>query len=188
MRTLFLTSLLCFAMPMVAGCALSTPEPTDDTAHAVGTPPPVCSDGLVTRTQGFWKNHTCVLKGEATGFSLVPQTLGSTLVLDKPADVEAYFNLHPQGDKQIIMGHQLLAAKLNVAAFDIGDIAFADWDADGTLETVNELIAIGDALFDSGSAADRVKAATIFDKLNNDGHNEDLWFDPTCHDAPADCD
>jgi hypothetical protein len=172
----------------VAGCAMPVgPEPIDEAGQGVVPPPTDCSDGLVTRTQGFWQNHSCVVKGDATGYPLVPQVLGSSLVLDKPADVDAYLGTPTQGDKQIILGHQLLAAKLNRAAFGIGPIEFADWDGNGSLETVDELIAIGDILFDSGTSADRVMMATVLDKLNNAGDNEPLWFDPNCNSPPQPC-
>jgi hypothetical protein len=101
-------------------------------------------------------------------------------VLDKAADVADYLGTPPMGDTQIILGHQLLAAKLNVAAFAIGDIEFADWDADGTNETVHQLLAIADVLFDSGTDVDQTTIATILDKLNNGGDDADLWFDPKC--------
>jgi hypothetical protein len=183
-----LASIFLVSIAALAGCATQVdPDRIGQARHGVVPPPPECSDGLVTRTQGFWQNHSCVVKGDATGYALVPQALGASLVLDKPAEVEAYFDTPTQGDKQIILGHQLLAAKLNRAAFGIGSIEFADWDADGDLETVDELIALGDILFDNGTSADRVKMATILDKLNNEGDNEPLWFDPNCNSPPETC-
>lgn len=181
MRSAFLSTILLLSLPIVAGCTSTVDrEPTDEVSQEVVPPSTPCFNGLVTRTQGFWKNHSCVVKGEATGFSLLPITLGASFLLDKPADVEDYLGTPPQGDKQIILGHQLLAAKLNKAAFGIGGIEYADWDADGTNETVDELLAIADVLFDSGTGADQTKMSTVLDKLNNDGHNEDLYFDPKC--------
>jgi hypothetical protein len=189
MRSLLIPSMLVLSsLSLFAGCLAASPEPIDGVSQAVVPPPGGCGgDELVTRTQGFWQNHSCVVKGDATGYSLLPVTLGSSFELDKPSDVEAYLDQPTQGDKQIILGHQLLAAKLNVAAFAIGGFEFADWDADGNLETVDELIAIGDGLFDAGSDADRVKSATVLDKLNNAGTDADLWFDPNCNNPPASC-
>jgi hypothetical protein len=188
MRNLILPSVLFAALSALIGCSLGADsERVNDHTQSV-VPPTECEGGLVTRTQGFWKNHACVLKGDATGYALVPVTLGSSFTMDKPADVTAYLRTPPAGgNTQIILGHQLLAAKLNVAAFNIGSFEFADWDADGALETVGELITIADGLFDSGSDADRVKMATILDKLNNEGDNEDLWFDPTCSRPAESC-
>jgi hypothetical protein len=186
MRNLILPSVFVAALSLIAGCSVgAVPEPISDLSQAVVPPTSCGGDDLVTRTQGFWKNHECVVKGEATGYSLVPVTLGSSFTLDKPADVAAYLGTPPVGgDAQLILGHQLLAAKLNVAAFDISGFDFADWDGDGALETVGELIATADGLFDSGSSADRVKMATVLDKLNNEGDAGDLWFDPTCNNPP----
>jgi hypothetical protein len=187
MRPLTFASLLLLSsLPLLTGCAVAT-EPVDSVGQAVVPPPGCGGDTLVTRTQGFWENHSCVVKGEATGYPLVPVGLGAMVTFEKASEVEAYFQLPTQGNKQIILGHQLLAAKLNVAAFSIGDFEFADYDADGNLETVDELISIGDGLFDAGGDADRVKAATVLDKLNNAGNNEDLWFSPTCSGAPPSC-
>jgi hypothetical protein len=188
MRNLLLPSVLLAALSVLIGCSVEVDsERVNDLAQPV-VPPTDCDDDLVTRTQGFWKNHACVLKGDATGYALVPVTLGSSVTMDKPADVMSYLRTPPAGgNEQIILGHQLLAAKLNVAAFDIGSFEFADWGADGALETVDELIAIADGLFDSGSGADRVKMATILDKLNNEGDSADLWFDPTCSRPAVSC-
>ena len=189
MRSLIVSSVLLASLSLFAGCVAADPERVDDASQAVVPPPPPGCEGeeLVTRTQGFWENHSCVVMGEATGTSLVPISLGS-LELDKAEDVDDYFELTPTGgNKQIILGHQLLAAKLNVAAFGIGGFDFADWNGDGVLETVDELTAIGDGLFDAGSNADRVKIATILDKLNNAGHDADLYFDPNCNSAPQSC-
>ncbi|MCC6558431.1 MAG: hypothetical protein IT372_36285 [Polyangiaceae bacterium] len=190
MRTLIISSVLLTSLSLLSGCAVSAdPEAVDSASQAVVPPPTSCGgDELVTRTQGFWKNHCCVVKGEATGYPLVPVSLGSSAVLDKYGDVHAYLSIPPQGgNKQLILGHQLLAAKLNVAAFNIGGFDWADWDADGTLETVDELLAIADGLYDAGSNTNRVKMATILDKLNNAGDAEDLWFDPTCNSPPPVC-
>jgi hypothetical protein len=186
-RKLLSSVLVTLSFFAVEGCVATGGEDSvNEASQSFVTP---CSTGLVTRTQGFWKNHPCVVKGDATGYSMLPVTLGASFVFDKPADVGAYLSTPPAGgNKQIAMGHQLLAAKLNVNAFAIGAIAYADWDGDGALESVDELIAIADGLYDSGSGANQNKMATILDKLNNAGDNEDLWFDPTCNSPVPSCD
>lgn len=183
MRNLIVSTLFLASASLFAGCTAEVTDPVGEAEQAVLPPGGGggCNDGtLVTRTQGFWQNHSCVVQGAATGTPLVPVSLGSSLLLDKAGDVFNYFDQPTQGNKQIILGHQLLAAKLNRAIFGIGSFDFADWDADGNLETVDELIAIGDAKFDAGTNAERVTIATILDKLNNEGHSEPLWFDPKC--------
>ncbi len=59
-----------------------------------------------TYTQGFWKNHTGVWP--VTGL-----TLGS--VSYTAAELLAIFNQPAQGNKLVILAHQLIAAKLNIA-------------------------------------------------------------------------
>jgi len=148
------------------------------------TPPPEdegCDVPLVTRTQGFWKNHPCVVDGEVGGAVLVPVTLGSGLAFGSAAEVSAYLETPPKGGNgQIILGHQLLAAKLNVAAFDIGRYVFADVDGDGALETVDDLIALGDEAFDGGSDYDQKRLGAVLDRLNNAGDEAPLTFEPSC--------
>jgi hypothetical protein len=148
------------------------------------TPPPEddgCDVPLVTRTQGFWKNHPCVVDGEVGGAVLVPVALGASLTFGSAAEVSAHLETPPKGGNgQIILGHQLLAAKLNVAAFDIGRYVFADVDGDGALETVDDLIALGDEAFDSGTDYDRKRLGGVLDRLNNAGDEASLTFDPAC--------
>ncbi|MDI3285637.1 hypothetical protein [Polyangium sp. 15x6] len=148
------------------------PDPTD--------PPDECDVPLLTRTQGFWKNHTCVIDGVVGGLSLLPVSLGATVTFDSSAEVQAYFQTPPKGDPQIILGHQLLAAKFNAKAFGIGNYVFADVDADGDLETVDELLALGDVAFDEGDDERRLVLGAVLDELNNAGDGESLPFNPAC--------
>jgi hypothetical protein len=184
MRNVITSVIVAMSLTAVAGCVSEfDPDSTDEASQSVVKP---CDgEDLVTRTQGFWQNHSCVVKGEATGTALVPISLGSSVRLDKPAEVEAYLDQPVKKNKLLILGHQLVAAKLNEAAFHIGNIPFADWNADGELETVGELLAIADSLYDSGSEADRIKMGTVLDKLNNAGDNQPLYFEPNCKSQPV---
>jgi hypothetical protein len=183
MRTILISVIAAMSLTAAVGCVTVDTESIDEASQSVVEP---CDPGdLVTRTQGFWQNHSCVVKGDATGVSLVPLRVGANTLLEKPAEVYAYLDTPTKGDKQVILGHQLVASKLNEKAFQIGNIDFADWDGDGQKETVHELLAIADDLYDSGSDADRVKIATILDKLNNAGNDQPLYFDPKCKSAPV---
>lgn len=143
------------------------------------------SSCLVTRSKGFWKNHVCVIEGLATGTPLVPITLGAATDLPTAAAVVAYLGAPAGGDKQVILGRQLAAAKLNAAVFAIGGLPFADLDADGTPESVSSLIALGDLRFDAGTDAERVLVAGVLDALNNAAPGSPLWFDTKCEDPPT---
>lgn len=51
----------------------------------------------------------------------------------------------------------------------------------------NKQIILGGQLFDAGAKAERVKMASILDKLNNAGDGEPIWFDPTCRSPTQPC-
>lgn len=157
------------------------PDPGDPPTEPPD-PPGECDDPppLLTRTQGFWKNHACVIDGDVGGLSLLPVSLGATMTFDSSLEVQAYLKTPPKGDAQIILGHQLLAAKLNAKAFGIGNYVFADVDADGDLETVDELLALGDVAFDEGDDERRLVLGAVLDELNNAGDGESLPFNPAC--------
>ncbi|MDI1444095.1 hypothetical protein [Polyangium sp. 6x1] len=160
----------------------SEPPPTDPppTDPPPTDPPDECNVPLLTRTQGFWKNHTCVIDGVVGGLSLLPVSLGATTTFDSSLEVQAYFKTPPKGNAQIILGHQLLAAKLNAKAFGIGNYIFADVDADGDLETVDEILALGDVAFDAGDDERRLVLGAVLDELNNAGDGASLPFEPAC--------
>lgn len=178
-----ISSLLVVMSASVMGCMAETEEPTGEAELATTTCPEDVP--VVTRTQGFWQNHSCVIAGAATGRALVPFGIGESVSFSKAQSVTAYLDNPVHGKKQLILGHQLVASKLNVAAFGIGGVKYADWNGDGALESVNQLLDIADSLYETGSAADQVKMATILDKLNNSGDAQALYFDPTCKSAPV---
>jgi len=156
------------------------PDPTDPT-EPTDPPDEGCDEPLLTRTQGFWKNHPCVIDGVVGGQVLVPISLGAETTFVTSLEVQAYFQTPPKGgNARIILGHQLLAAKFNAKAFGIGDYVFADVDGDGVMETVDELITLGDEAFDSGSERRRLTMGAVLDRLNNAGDAALLSFDPAC--------
>lgn len=70
------------------------------------TPPPPPSDGC-TLTQGFWKTHP-------TAWPVDSLMLGTRSYSE--AALLAFLNTPPRGNASIILIHQLIAAKLNVAS------------------------------------------------------------------------
>ncbi len=99
---------------------------------------------FTSRNMGFWKVHACVIDGSATDYALLPQTLGTSKTFTTGAAAIAYMNASAGGSQQVILGRQLLAAKLNRAAFNLGPLTFEDVTADGNVETVDEIIALAD--------------------------------------------
>jgi hypothetical protein len=131
-----------------------------------------CSEEGCTLTQGYWKNHT----GDWASTSLL---LGG--VTYSHAQALSLLQTPAGGDASLILAHQLIAAKLNVAVLGAGDssvastIAAADaWlsanaDADGSLP-----FGVSSA---SAAGAVAVGLASTLDDFNNGvigpGHCED---------------
>lgn len=178
-----------FALVLFVSSCVVAPSDEKISSVALDIKPPSggSCNSFVTRTRGFWANHTCVLKGDATGYPLTPVTIGASTTFQKPSDVEVYLGQPAKGNKQLILGAQLLAAKLNVAAFGIGTKTYVDFDGDGKVDTVNSLLSAADVAFDNGTDAERVFFGGILDKMNNAGDHEALWFSPTCSEAPGVC-
>ncbi len=87
--------------------------------QAQDTPSTLCPAG-----QGFWKNH-------AEAWLVTDLMLGSQMYTQ--VELIAILNLPPQGDASLILAHQLIAAKLNIAV-----------GADAT--AISSIVAQGDAL------------------------------------------
>lgn len=77
-------------------------------------PPPPPPTGC-TRTQGYWKNHGPVTKGnQSNEWDVTSMMLGSVLYTD--LELLAIFNTQPKkGNGLVSLAHQLIAAKLNIA-------------------------------------------------------------------------
>lgn len=143
-------------------------------------------DWMVTRGRAFWTANTCVLTGGGTGVSLLPVTSGGT-TYTTASQVTSYLNT-PAGTNALIkLGQQLLVARFNVAVFEIGDVAYHDWNGDGTVETVDQLVTTAAALYTSGTNTQRNSMATLLQGLNADGESFGLWFDRTCVASPEIC-
>lgn len=77
------------------------------TVEVADVPPP--PTGFCPLSQGFWKNHSSEWSPSA-----LPMMLGTLNTYDQ-SELLSLFNAAPRGDASIILAHQLMAAKLNVA-------------------------------------------------------------------------
>lgn len=123
-----------------------------------------CTDdgGGCTRTQGYWKNHE-------SDWSSVDLVLGG--VTYSHAQALAILKTPSNGDASLILGHQLIAAKLNIlvngasggavssAVADADAWLAANADADGTLP-----FGVSPA---SAAGAQGTSLATTLDQYNN---------------------
>jgi hypothetical protein len=160
LRTALTTGLL-FSFALIA-CGPTEDERVNTDAKAVSG-----LDGAsgadCTLTQGYWKNH-------ASAWPTDSLTIGGVTYSEE--DLLGLFNTPPKGDTSLILGHQLIAARLNVAsaasapadvakALDAADAWMAAHkDADGTLAygvktgpAAAEAVALADTLasFNEGS-------------------------------------
>jgi hypothetical protein len=145
--------------PGTAGTWVVTFSVTDgelnDTETATWTvvAPPAPVDAC-TRTQGYWKNH-------AQAWPVDALTVGRTRLTK--AEALALFNRSPKGDATIILVHQLMAAKLNVAA---------GASTSAVLDTIAEadawLARVGLYSKPKGANKDQgIRLADVLDRFNN---------------------
>lgn len=137
-------------------------------------------DLFVTRLPDDWVDMDCVMDGDATGFSPFPITLGASERYSSSAAVVAALSVDPGGDSHLKLRRHLLAMRLNAAFFGTEDFEVVDWDGDGTLETVGELLDLADAQYDTGADWLQNAWASQLREMNNLGTDLDLWFDETC--------
>ena len=88
-------------------------------------------DFAPSRQWRFWSHNSCVIDGAATGFDLAPIDVGSALTLADGTEVEAFLRAASAGDPQALLGREIATGRLNVAAFEIGDLELRDYDGDG---------------------------------------------------------
>jgi hypothetical protein len=95
--------------------ANSTLQRSDFTANLTCSTLACGSTGTCTLTQGYWKTHGPIPTGNNTNqWAVTSLTLGSVLYSD--LQLLAIFNTPAAGNGLIALAHQLMAAKLNVAA------------------------------------------------------------------------
>jgi len=112
-------------------------------------------------TQGFWKNHPDT-------WPIISLTLGSQTYTQ--AELLTLFDTPPGGDASVILAHQLIAAKLNIAnGSSPVPISGAIGDADNLLSqfsgklpyTVSTSSAIGQQMVNDANVLDRYNNARL---------------------------
>ena len=88
----------------------------------------------VTRTLGYWKNHSCAIA------PLLPIAVGDK-VFTTAEEARTFLAKPPKGNKKVLLAKRILLAKLNTAAFGLAPIPLGDVDGDGAAETVADLVA-----------------------------------------------
>lgn len=132
-----------------------------------------------SRAESFWETATCAVDGDL-GVELLPITLGSSETYSTAAAVETMLVTPTTGAAQDRLRHQLMVAKLNRAAFNTGSSPVIDWGSNGTVETLDELIAIADGLFDGGLFWRQNNMTVALRTVNAAGSSTPIYFDATC--------
>lgn len=137
-------------------------SPGDESPPGGGGPPgddsPPSGGGGDALTQGYWKNHS-------EQWPVDSLTLGSETYSKQEA--LAILGTPSQGDASLILAHQLIAAKLNVASgVDAGSIAGAINTADALLGSFGGKLPYGVSPA-TPVGQDMVNTATQLDNFNN---------------------
>lgn len=145
-------------------------------------------DAFTTRTASFWQGATCVLDGDATGFTGYPVMVGSLESYDTAAQIATVLAVDPGSDPKLRLRRQIIVMKLNAAYFNLGSKEVVDWNTDGTMDDVDWLLAKADAYYDGTSTTYQILMAEQLREMNNLGTDMPLWFDESCADDPEFCD
>src|SRR5262245_45962197 len=126
------------------------PPPADGGIADAGVPPSGC-----TRTQGYWKNHPAA-------WPVTSITLGSNTYT--AAQALSILNTPPRGNGLLILAHQLIAAKLNVASgADSSSISATIAAADALIGSLI-IPPIGNGFLAPSTAS---PLSTLLDQFNN---------------------
>lgn len=136
-------------------------------------------DYLATRAKTFWTRQQCAMDGGATGESLLPITLG-TQTFGTFAQVRTMLTRNSSTNNTLALGQEIVTAKLNAAAMNIGDVTYIDVTRDGVADTVDTLIATAETVYSSGPASAKMTWVTTMSTFNAIGAAVPLYFDSTC--------
>ena len=144
-------------------------------------------DLIVTRTRANWAGMAnCVFTGGATGETLLPVVRGTTS-LNTAMQVKNALSSSATSTTARL-GREIVAGRLNEAAFYLTDLPYDDRDSDGENETVGEVLDLANTAYLSGTAAQKNQYLTLLQTLNSDGTTFPLWFDESCGPDPEACD
>ena len=146
---------------------LTTPNPVDVTVAGSETVDFGVARDFVTRNFLHWRLHPCAVE------AYVPVEVGAD-VYDSTLAVRQYACTLAACDPENLLGHQLLAAKLNAKAFGIGPF---EWGVDGEpdIASVSDLITASEWVFEHKIGHEYWFWAFELFKLNNAA---------ICHPAP----
>lgn len=110
-------------------------------------------DWFITRSKGWWTTHPCVLGGGAgvDFFADGPITVGSSLAFK---DATAVRDLLAQDIAKATVplltgtAQFIVVTKLNIMAFGIGGLDFADCDGDGADDTVQDCLDLAESRYE----------------------------------------
>lgn len=145
-----------------------------------------CAEGM-SRPKAFWAGASCVLDGDA-GFALLPITLGASETYSTASSVTTLLAAATGTNAKNRLRHQLLTAKLNIRAFSSGGLPALDWNGDGTVETMQQLVDLADLYFDTGPDWRRTNMATALRTANELWQAWPIWFQPDCSGWEEVCD
>ncbi len=128
------------------------------TVEVVDVPPP--PQMPCPLSQGYWKNHTGNWPASA-----VPMMLGTTNSYDD-LQLLSIFNSAVRGDASIILAHQLIAAKLNVANGSPVPVSVANAITDADAAIADLVIPAG-IKSNSSLRSTMISLAAILDDYNN---------------------
>jgi hypothetical protein len=143
-------------------------------------------DLIVTRSRATWGSMaSCVFTGGATGESLLPVVRGTTSL---NTFMQVRMALTAMASTTTArLGREIVAGRLNEAAFFLTDLPYDDRNGDGENETVGEILDLANTAYLSGTMAQKMQYLTLLTTLNSDGAGFGLWFDTTCADDPEVC-
>ena len=144
-------------------------------------------DFLTTRGTEFWSHNPCTVTGGALGFPLLPLTVGGTTYTTYP-DLQSFLQRPSSTLLNLALGQELAAAKLNVAAFNLGQTLYIDANTDGSVDTVSVLVDAAELAYLGTSVSKKTTFHTLLSTFNAIGTSLPLYFDPTCTTPPEICD